>query len=761
MAASASTTISNANNTTTTNTQTTQAGSNGVPSGHKMPASEVGWCFVHEYYTFLNKDPSRLHCFYGQKSTLIHGTEGETVTPSQGEKEIKEKFQGLNLENCRVLVTNVDSQASINGGILIQVLGEISNRNEVARRFAQTFFLDVQPNVTNGYYVLNDIIRFLSDDDIEIYNGEEEAGASASPTGTLVEEPINARVDPAGQSNSPLNTTITESAQVTSRSMDGNISVPSSKENEALLQTVPVNGEVIDPFVDNNTRSPASASIMLNTNLQTSNSMVNVQSVQNEPSLPIMLNHNGQTGNKQESATTLVVSMSQEEHVNGQVLSVQSIQTYPNGPQSTPGFSTNIQQPPVIVIKKEPVTVSANIESQTSLGNDGQSTITNVISSSSISTSSSVEQDNGRQSAIISKQVIEQSPISQEVGQVPSTQNNVVSLTIGVQSPPVTQDKTWHPATIPKQIPTQSPAVSVTPQSQANVQVVPSIPKSLNNDMQSQADNHSPRSSTDNIQISLNGQKSSSEDDNNRQTPMTGFQSNSKGNKPVSRPESPGVNVLSHHSQPPVVNSKGHSKQQVNKVNTTTQADKKKNVQNVPKDDVATGANDPEIHDEKLSDKHIPQAQLSTKKTWASLAANESERWSSNALAEAKGVVASVSAKSVPHAQSQQMRDIRDRRSEGQKNNNRRNSDTSLSIYVKGVTSSMSYEQLKAAFAAFGHVKHLDVVHTKSCAFVEYNNAESYRRALEAHTVDVGGETVNTEERRVRRNNGKAPRGRF
>jgi hypothetical protein len=85
MAASTSTTISNTNNTTT-NTPATQAGSNGLPTGQKMPASEVGWCFVHEYYTFLNKDPSRLHCFYGQKSTLIHGTEGETVTPSQGEK---------------------------------------------------------------------------------------------------------------------------------------------------------------------------------------------------------------------------------------------------------------------------------------------------------------------------------------------------------------------------------------------------------------------------------------------------------------------------------------------------------------------------------------------------------------------------------------------------------------------------------------------------------------------------------------------------
>lgn len=39
--------------------------------------SEVGWLFVPQYYTFLNQNPGRLHCFYTKKSTLIHGTEQE------------------------------------------------------------------------------------------------------------------------------------------------------------------------------------------------------------------------------------------------------------------------------------------------------------------------------------------------------------------------------------------------------------------------------------------------------------------------------------------------------------------------------------------------------------------------------------------------------------------------------------------------------------------------------------------------------------
>jgi hypothetical protein len=59
-------------------------------------------------------------------------------------------------------VSNVDSQASANNGIVIQVLGEMSNNGLPHRKFSQTFFLAEQPN---GYYVLNDIFRYLKDDD--------------------------------------------------------------------------------------------------------------------------------------------------------------------------------------------------------------------------------------------------------------------------------------------------------------------------------------------------------------------------------------------------------------------------------------------------------------------------------------------------------------------------------------------------------------------------------------------------------------------
>jgi hypothetical protein len=70
------------------------------------------------------------------------------------------------------LVSNVDSQTSQNGGIMIQVLGEMSNRGGPSQKFVQTFFLAEQPK---GFYVLNDIFRYLKDDsDIEAEVVEEE-----------------------------------------------------------------------------------------------------------------------------------------------------------------------------------------------------------------------------------------------------------------------------------------------------------------------------------------------------------------------------------------------------------------------------------------------------------------------------------------------------------------------------------------------------------------------------------------------------------
>ncbi|KAI0051338.1 hypothetical protein FA95DRAFT_1580709 [Auriscalpium vulgare] len=150
---------------TNTNASSTDSTTNAV-----VP-SEVGWQFVPQYYTFVNKSPSRLHCFYNKSSTFIHGTEGEDGKPCYGQAEIHNKILSIGFEDCKVFIHSVDAQSSANGGIIIQVIGEMSNKGEPWRKFVQTFFLAEQPG---GYFVLNDIFRFLKEETVYSDDGDYE-----------------------------------------------------------------------------------------------------------------------------------------------------------------------------------------------------------------------------------------------------------------------------------------------------------------------------------------------------------------------------------------------------------------------------------------------------------------------------------------------------------------------------------------------------------------------------------------------------------
>lgn len=147
-------------------------------SDSSVVPSEVGWQFVPQYYTFVNKHPQRLHCFYTKTSTFIHGTEGEEITPCHGQQEIHAKITSIGFEDCKVFIHSVDAQSSANGGIILQVIGEMSNNAEPWRKFVQTFFLAEQPN---GYFVLNDIFRFLKEESPE---GDEASEAESDAAAT-------------------------------------------------------------------------------------------------------------------------------------------------------------------------------------------------------------------------------------------------------------------------------------------------------------------------------------------------------------------------------------------------------------------------------------------------------------------------------------------------------------------------------------------------------------------------------------------------
>ncbi|KAK2679935.1 RNA recognition motif domain [Fusarium oxysporum f. sp. vasinfectum] len=161
---------------------------------YKEP-DEVGWYFVEQFYTTLSKSPEKLHLFYGKRSQFVYGREAEVAKVSVGRQDIQERIKNLDFHDCKVRISNVDSQASFEN-IVIQVIGETCNNNKAPKKFVQTFVLAQQPS---GYFVLNDILRYIDDesDDESAAASEEAAEEPAAPA---TEEPAAAVEPEATQS---------------------------------------------------------------------------------------------------------------------------------------------------------------------------------------------------------------------------------------------------------------------------------------------------------------------------------------------------------------------------------------------------------------------------------------------------------------------------------------------------------------------------------------------------------------------------------
>ncbi|XP_052739936.1 ras GTPase-activating protein-binding protein 2 isoform X1 [Bicyclus anynana] len=147
----------------------------------------VGREFVRQYYTLLNKAPAHLHRFYNNYSSFVHGgldAPNRETLPVIGQKQIHNRIQQLNFRDCHAKISQVDAQATLGNGVVVQVTGELSNGGAPMRRFTQTFVLAAQS--PKKYYVHNDIFRYqdivFSDEEGSgsgRSEGEEEEGAAA------------------------------------------------------------------------------------------------------------------------------------------------------------------------------------------------------------------------------------------------------------------------------------------------------------------------------------------------------------------------------------------------------------------------------------------------------------------------------------------------------------------------------------------------------------------------------------------------------
>ncbi|CAG04528.1 unnamed protein product, partial [Tetraodon nigroviridis] len=152
----------------------------------KPSAQLVGREFVRQYYTLLNQAPDYLHShssahsrFYGKNSSYVHGgldSTGKPVEAVYGQSEIHKRVMALSFRDCHTKIRHVDAHATLNEGVVVQVMGELSNNMQPMRKFMQTFVLAPEGTVANKFYVHNDVFRYQDevfvDSDSEPPEGE-------------------------------------------------------------------------------------------------------------------------------------------------------------------------------------------------------------------------------------------------------------------------------------------------------------------------------------------------------------------------------------------------------------------------------------------------------------------------------------------------------------------------------------------------------------------------------------------------------------
>ncbi|PKI36644.1 hypothetical protein CRG98_042970 [Punica granatum] len=81
------------------------------------------------------------------------------VSPS-ADVAINEKILSLDYGEFKAEISTVDAQDSYNGGVLVLVTGYLTGKDNVRRKFTQSFFLAPQDK---GYFVLNDMFRYVEE----------------------------------------------------------------------------------------------------------------------------------------------------------------------------------------------------------------------------------------------------------------------------------------------------------------------------------------------------------------------------------------------------------------------------------------------------------------------------------------------------------------------------------------------------------------------------------------------------------------------
>ncbi|RVW35578.1 putative G3BP-like protein [Vitis vinifera] len=147
-------------------------------------AAFVGNAFVDQYYPILHQNPELLYKFYQDSSVLSRPDSSgsmTTVTTLQASavgfnivlhklhhgsfgplnyQAINDKIMSFHYGEYKMEIETADAQDSYKEGVTVLVTGSVTLKDNVKRKFGQSFFLAPQDN---GYFVLNDIFTYIEE----------------------------------------------------------------------------------------------------------------------------------------------------------------------------------------------------------------------------------------------------------------------------------------------------------------------------------------------------------------------------------------------------------------------------------------------------------------------------------------------------------------------------------------------------------------------------------------------------------------------
>lgn len=97
---------------------------------------------------------------------------------------INQKILSLNFKDYKAEIRTADAQKSYKDGVTVLVTGSLTGKDNLKRKFAQSFFLAPQEH---GYFVLNDVFRYV--DDTESLENHPASGIDSTPTNALIPDP--------------------------------------------------------------------------------------------------------------------------------------------------------------------------------------------------------------------------------------------------------------------------------------------------------------------------------------------------------------------------------------------------------------------------------------------------------------------------------------------------------------------------------------------------------------------------------------------